>query len=791
MKQQTILPSRHPSTTRDPWSLVALDALCCWLIAAGVLLAMRQLFRFDHPTATLLLRAAFTVVLLAVLTRRWWVPLAVLGAGGALFGLLLFFTDSFGPFFEYASGLFEWWIDQFPRISSYNTPGNIALVQWLITAAVCAAVYLLVRRIRSFGLVLLLCIVLFIVVILNGFRENWLALLFLCAGCYPMLARSHMRRLGRKLDSVSFPPQRALLAAIAVCAAGALLTAALVPADASDWRNESMANALTQLRKRLTGQSVLPIANRPFDLKSSGLQPNADRLGGNLRLGDQPVMTVSTTDPGLMKGLVYDIYTGKGWVTGDTAEYVLGDASSDLLYETFGANLPRDLFGGKVLADITSTSDNTVTLYPGGYSLFVSGRLVDAQAVDETDAPLLFNDRAEVFSRSQLPENYRYAYTSVQLDRSAEGFAERVREIEAHSGPDAADYGLVYDAQYDAIVAKYTVLPDTLPASVGAKAREIAGGASSPYDQMRLLERYLSTSFEYTLRPGAVPRDEDFVDYFLKSGRGYCVYFASAMAVMARTLGVPSRFVTGYGLRASADGWTAYADTAHAWVEVYIRGVGWLSFDPTAGSEYRAPDEPIDLEPIEYPTTASPTTTTVPSDDRTTGPTASRPTGTRPAASRPIGGAESAPVPWTLVLALCLVLLAALVVLHALRQRGAYRLEELRRRFSPGVCADIYYRDILRQLHLLGLEPLAGETMRRFGRRASEALWPECGDSPVIDAFDIVMDWRYGREAPDETRLRQLEKAHNTLENMVRRRLGAVRFVFFRLLFAKYPRPVV
>ena len=59
------------------------------------------------------------------------------------------------------------------------------------------------------------------------------------------------------------------------------------------------------------------------------------------------------------------------------------------------------------------------------------------------------------------------------------------------------------------------------------------------------LETYLSSNFRYTLTPSNVPSGRDFVEYFLETGEGYCVYFASAMAVMARSLGIPSRMVCG------------------------------------------------------------------------------------------------------------------------------------------------------------------------------------------------------------------------------------------------------
>lgn len=100
------------------------------------------------------------------------------------------------------------------------------------------------------------------------------------------------------------------------------------------------------------------------------------------------------------------------------------------------------------------------------------------------------------------------------------------------------------------------------------------------------------------------------------------MYFASAMAVMARTQGIPARFVVGYGLESNGNGtWIALQKNAHAWVECYFYGIGWVAFDPTASSGYNqprppqsagTPDDPEPFAPMPGGTTTTkePTTTT-------------------------------------------------------------------------------------------------------------------------------------------------------------------------------------
>ena len=323
---------------------------------------------------------------------------------------------------------------------------------------------------------------------------------------------------------------------------------------------------------------------------------------------------------------------------------------------------------------------------------------------------------------------------------------------------------------------------------MAAKAQEIAGGLASPYRQMEQLEAYLSTRYTYTLTPGNVPRNRDFVEYFLESGEGYCVYFASAMTVMARTLGVPARFVIGYGLEASETDWMAYADNAHAWVECYILGVGWIPFDPTAGSSYRAPDAPDTVQP-----TAPTLSSARPSGTMTAPSAASAAATTLPSGVSSAAGQGTAPVPggtaggglWLILLAAAaVILLSALTILRLQRKRHAFDLAVLRaRQPDAGACADTVYTDLLRQLRLLGFEPLPADTLSVPA--AENAGGSEGGPTETLlrEAFGIVMDWRYGEQTPAEEDLERLVHVHERLESLVRQKLGGFLYFLRRRLF--------
>ena len=125
------------------------------------------------------------------------------------------------------------------------------------------------------------------------------------------------------------------------------------------------------------------------------------------------------------------------------------------------------------------------------------------------------------------------------------------------------------------------------------------------------LKRYFATNFDYTMTPGTTPRDRDVVDYFLNNQkRGYCAHFASSATMILRSMGIPTRYCEGYmiPLTAIMDGtpistdtenWIAGTDklsesgivevdvpdaSAHAWIEIYLDGYGWIPYEMTPPS---------------------------------------------------------------------------------------------------------------------------------------------------------------------------------------------------------------
>jgi len=133
------------------------------------------------------------------------------------------------------------------------------------------------------------------------------------------------------------------------------------------------------------------------------------------------------------------------------------------------------------------------------------------------------------------------------------------------------------------ILLNYLQLPAIDP-RIPQLAEQITSSRNNNYDKAVAIETYLRSRFGYTLQlPRALPRDP-LANFLFERKQGHCEYFASAMAVMLRTLHIPARIVNGFQTGEYNDLTSQYvirASNAHSWVEAYFPGYGWVAFDPT------------------------------------------------------------------------------------------------------------------------------------------------------------------------------------------------------------------
>ncbi|OQX28630.1 MAG: hypothetical protein B0D92_07940 [Spirochaeta sp. LUC14_002_19_P3] len=129
-----------------------------------------------------------------------------------------------------------------------------------------------------------------------------------------------------------------------------------------------------------------------------------------------------------------------------------------------------------------------------------------------------------------------------------------------------------------------------------AKAAEIIGAETSRWKQAAAIETWLRENYYYSLKPGLAP-DGNQLSWFLNTTkRGYCSYFAFAMARLCRAAGIPTRVAVGFltDPETSVLGFIPVSsDRAHAWVEVWMGSYGWITFDPTSNTMAPGEDYPV------------------------------------------------------------------------------------------------------------------------------------------------------------------------------------------------------
>ena len=305
------------------------------------------------------------------------------------------------------------------------------------------------------------------------------------------------------------------------------------------------------------GQAALPLRAQ-LGRMVTGFADRVD-LGsfGDIENDRSVVMRIYLTrDPATLpelrwRGVVFDQFDGRAWSSAVAPRrYLRRGAAGD-----FGVGLPRGT--GPVLRQ-------EIFLEPMGTdAVFGAPRVIRV----EMASPGLVVDDMGGLSTSNA---------SGRLHYTVESEVETLGRPSVSAARPAPPLG-------PAERARFLQLPAVSP-DVARLAREAAGGATDPAIAAQRVGAYLSTRYRYTLalrRETARPPLEEFL-FVRRSGN--CEYFAAAMAVMLRTLGIPSRVVAGF----QQGEWNPYGryfmvrlSDAHAWVEVHVDGRGWIAFDPS------------------------------------------------------------------------------------------------------------------------------------------------------------------------------------------------------------------
>ncbi len=348
----------------------------------------------------------------------------------------------------------------------------------------------------------------------------------------------------------------------------------LLPANRVTWppleRAAERVRAVFEQYFSFTEERVaFSIAQEGYDHAGQVGENVVTMLGGPAEPHTDPVMRVQTQAEALLRGAIRTAYTGYSWVDAAPKNRYL---YFDLTHASIRDRVFNPGFSGDGSA-LLRTDVSVEMLDAGTSTLFVPCRL-ERFSMDLSTA-VYYNTAGEMFLTRDVRAGDRYSLRAIQ---PVAGDALREAVLRGESAG---------DDRYQDVLATHTQLPEGIEGGVYALTMEVIAGAETPYDRAVAIMDYLRREMRYTLDADYPPQGRDFVSWFLLDSReGYCSAYASAMAVMGRIAGLPTRYVEGYLARPGREVLTG--EDAHAWVEVYFKGVGWVPFDATGGATGRA-----------------------------------------------------------------------------------------------------------------------------------------------------------------------------------------------------------
>ncbi len=305
----------------------------------------------------------------------------------------------------------------------------------------------------------------------------------------------------------------------------------------------------------------------------SGFTDNVE-LGeiGEIKKNSAVVMRVKTGSPVSYpmlrwRGIALTNFDGRRWFSSDKTHDALSPTGNGWIYFS-SPKLPQ----GRFAQDLHFT----VLLQPlASDAIFAPSNLVRLRGnfMAESSSYSVFQRRAYL-TRDSTDSVYNPFHNFAQIEYEGESLLPTVDPVAARAA--SADYP-------GELQETYLQLPKLDP-RIPELARKITSTATTPYDKATVLEAYLRRNYRYTLNLTGAPGRDPLAHFLFETRAGHCEYFASALAVMLRTIDIPSREVNGFlpgEYNDLAGDYIVRASDAHSWVEAYFPGSGWITFDPT------------------------------------------------------------------------------------------------------------------------------------------------------------------------------------------------------------------
>lgn len=315
-----------------------------------------------------------------------------------------------------------------------------------------------------------------------------------------------------------------------------------------------------------------------YDIAYSGYDTATGKLGGPINLNYDEVFKVKSDKPYYLRGIVKDYYDGFTWKK-SKKDYEKYDKTKD---NYFKDTIASTYFGGENTLTIYPTGLKTSTYFAPNYSLKV-----------EADKGNVFFDNVPTFMSNKYIEK-AYTVKFNNIDPNADVISPDVNDQQPVGTG-------ISDQYYEDNYKDYLQYPESISMEIKALVYDITKDCKTNFQKVQAIKKYLSSNYKYSLEVSEIPKDREFVDYFLNvEKKGYCTYFATATTIFCRIAGIPARYVEGFYMTGKKDSKGLYVvgnDNCHAWTEVLLlsytdRGL-WYTADcvPNANEEIQKQKE--------------------------------------------------------------------------------------------------------------------------------------------------------------------------------------------------------
>ena len=347
--------------------------------------------------------------------------------------------------------------------------------------------------------------------------------------------------------------------------------------------------------------SIFEPETQYFSLKQSGFSNNNNsELGGSLASNNSVMLIVKSPTALYLRGRSYDEYSQNKWISNDI-NLILEDnkiiiPENKELLEFYDWSHPYEYLFYSLINRFSRT-DHVSIWYEKSYTnaVFLPTYPDRIRFLNKGELNFKISEYMNYTTDKNNKKGFNYEFYYRKVDFEHEDMQNFLKygsfleeNAEKYEFLGISEILLRFENDINkntnAMNEIYLNLPENITQRTRDLTHELTDEYDNNYDKVKAIEQYLATNFEYTKRMPQTTEDMEFVDEFLfELKRGYCTYYATAMTVMCRILGIPTRYVEGYVTPKAADDGFRYVtgNYAHAWVEVYFQNVGFVPFEPT------------------------------------------------------------------------------------------------------------------------------------------------------------------------------------------------------------------